>query len=152
MTKAGHLFLAYLNARITMSHLSSRMSRPLFSNSWTSADVPKISRRLSWGLKDSQCCTKPTQTINFSSCSHVEQKLHVSIWKIHLVTDTVCHSQSHHQHLLQSAGQTSFMTGIQSDNSSIIARTQWVTGMNRQVALYLVTRSQCVKEHVDGDL
>lgn len=73
LTEVGHLFLVYLIMRITMSHLSSRMSCPLLSNSWTSADVVKISRRLSWGLKDSQCCMKPTQTSNFSSCSHIER-------------------------------------------------------------------------------
>lgn len=48
-----------------MSHLSSKMSRPLLSNSWTSADVVKISWRRSSGLKDSQCCMRWTQMTHF---------------------------------------------------------------------------------------
>lgn len=54
--KVGYLF--YRKRIITMNHLSSRMSRPLFSNSWMSADVVKISWSCSSGLKDCQCCMR----------------------------------------------------------------------------------------------
>lgn len=51
----------------SMSHLSSRMSCPLFSKSWTSADAQKTSWRPSWGHNNAQCCK--INTTDFTTCT-----------------------------------------------------------------------------------
>lgn len=92
-------------SRLIIRHLSSRMSRPSWSNSWTSLDDPKASRRPSRGLNIAQCYeTSEGSTQRSASSQRASRR-----YEPHLVIDAACHSHSHHQHLLQPARETPFM-------------------------------------------